>query len=133
MDSQTMFDLAQRLVHAPDNDARARELVNLTPDAMLSRLGLARKPSVLDTFLSLTGAAAFGAIVGAGAALLLAPTSGKELQTKLRRQAKRAARDVQKATDQMEEKISEVREQVTAFTHNEPPHTTDGKRHHAHA
>ena len=131
MDRQNMFDLAQRIVNARDNDARVQELVSLAPDSALARLGLARQPSMLGTVLSFTGAIALGAAIGAGTALLLAPTSGKELQTKLRRQAKRVSRDVKKATDQVEEAVSEVRDQVNALTHGESASST--KRHGAHA
>jgi len=131
MDRQKMFDLAQRIVNARDNDARVQELVSLAPDSSLARLGLARHPSMLGTVLSFTGAIALGAAIGAGTALLLAPTSGKELQTKLRRQAKRVSRDVKKATDQVEEAVSEVRDQVNALTHGESASST--KRHGAHA
>jgi len=131
MDRQQMIDLAQRIVHAPDNDARVQELVQLTPSSTLARIGLAHRPSMLGSVLSFTGAVAIGAIIGAGTALLLAPTSGEELQTKLRRQAKRAARIVTKATDQAEDAVSEVRDQVNAFTNDDSASST--KRHGAHA
>lgn len=131
MDRQQMFDLAQRIVNARDNDARVRELVSLAPDSALARIGLARQPSMLGTVLSFTGAIALGAVIGAGTALLLAPTSGEELQTKLRRQAKRVSRDVKKATDQVEEAVSEVRDQVNAFTQGDSTSSTKG--HGAHA
>ena len=131
MERQAMIDFAQRMMHAPDNDTRARAIVDLAPDSALSRMGLARQSSTMGTVLAYTGAIAFGAIVGAGAALLLAPTSGDELQKKLRKQAKRISKDVKKATDQVEEAVMEVREQVSAFAHPDAPHTS--KRHTAHA
>jgi hypothetical protein len=132
MDRQAMIDFAQRMMHAPDNDARVHELVNLAPDSALARVGLARQPSMLGTVLSFTGAIAFGAVIGAGAALLLAPTSGEELQGKIRKQVRRLSRDVKKATDQVEEAVSEVREQVDAFTQGDSTSRTS-KRHGAHA
>jgi gas vesicle protein len=130
-----MIQLAQRIMNAPDNDTRVQELVALTPDATLARIGLARRPSFLGTALTITGAVAVGAVLGAGTALLFAPTSGRELQTKLRRQAKRVSKDVKKATDQVEEAVAEVREQVASFTQGETTtsHNGHGKRHGAHA
>jgi hypothetical protein len=132
MDRQSMMDFAQRMMHAPDYDARAREIVGLTPDTMLARMGLARQPSTIGIVLSYAGAIALGAIAGAGTALLLAPTSGEELQEKLRAQAKRLSRDAKKATDQVEEAVSEVRDQVNAFTHGDSTSPT-GRRPGPHA
>jgi len=120
MDRQSLIDFTQRIAHAPDNDARVRQFVDLAPSSTLARLGLARRPSLIGTVLSYTGAIAFGALVGAGAALLLTPTTGPELQTKLRRQAKRVSRDVKMATGRVERAASEDRDQVAPTT------STDG-------
>jgi len=130
-----MIDFAQRIANAPDNDARVRQIVDLAPSSALARLGLARQPSMIGTVLSYTGAVAFGALVGAGAALLLTPTTGPELQTKLRRQAKRVSRDVTKATDEAREAASEVRNQVASFTNTEGESSTasNNRRHGTHA
>lgn len=99
MEPQTMFDLAQRITRAPNNDARMQELMELVSNRTLSRFGVAHRTSALSMVLSLTGAVAIGAILGAGTALLLAPTSGKELQTKLRGQAQRLSRSAKKASN----------------------------------
>ena len=106
MDSQSMIQLAQRILHAPNNDARVSELVHLAPDAALARIGLAHRSSFLGTALSLTGALVVGVAIGAGAALLFAPTSGNELQAKLRRQAKRLSREAKKAAGRVEAVVS---------------------------
>jgi len=127
-----MMDFAQRMIHAPDNDTRAREIVGLTPDATLARIGLARQPSTIGIVLSYAGAVALGAIAGAGAALLLAPTSGDELQEKIRTQAKRMSRDMKKATDQVDQAVSQVRDQVNEFTQDDST-SPSSKGHGAHA
>jgi len=114
-----MIDFTTRLVHAPDTDARMRQVVSLAPSSALARLGLVRRSSAMEMALSYGGAIAFGALVGAGAALLLAPTTGKELQSKLRQQAKRVSRDAKKASDRVEEVVSEGRERVSTNSHSD--------------
>ena len=93
MNRQAMISLAQRLTQAPDNAARLLEIGNLAPDAILSPLGLARRSSFATTALTATGIFVVGAAIGAGVALLLAPTTGLELQTKLRSKGERVTRD----------------------------------------
>jgi hypothetical protein len=131
MDRQAMTQLAERIARAPNNEARVQELVNLAPDAMLSRIGLAHRSSMLGTALTFTGVFVVGAAIGAGAALLFAPTTGQELQTKIKKQGRRLSRDVKKATDSVEERVAEVRDQVSSFTSSD--HNSHGKRHGAHA
>ncbi len=50
---------------------------------VLGVIGLERKPSALSRVLPAIGLVAFSAAVGAGVALLLAPTSGTRLRAKL--------------------------------------------------
>ena len=105
MDTQEMFTLAQRMLAGPDTDARMRALVRLAPDGMLSRLGLEQRSSALGTALSMTGVFVGGAALGAGAALLLTPVTGEELQARIRKQAKRVSGDVKKAADRIDARV----------------------------
>ncbi len=127
MDKQRIIEFAQRLRDAPDNDQRMQQLVGLAPDAALARLGLRRRSGTLGAVMMYGSALVIGALVGAGAAMLLAPTDGKELRTKLRRQARRVSRDVKKVTGEVEEAIAEARGQVGALTKPRRP-TANGKR-----
>ena len=120
MDRNEMMDVARRIARAPNNEARICELTSLASDAALSRLGLQHRSSMLGTAMTVTGALVIGAAIGAGAALLFAPTSGKELQQKLRRQAKRVSRDVKKAQSEVEERVSDVRDSISSFGSSEP-------------
>ena len=99
MNRQTMVDLAQRVARAPSNDARMHELMHYAPNSTLARFGLAHRSSGLGALLGVTGAFAIGAMVGAGVAALLTPTSGKELQTKLRGQGTRLSGAAKKTAD----------------------------------
>jgi hypothetical protein len=56
------------------------DLSNLDKDDILSALGLAAKPTASGKLLGSVGIFAVGLLVGAGAALLLAPTSGQGLR-----------------------------------------------------
>lgn len=128
MDRQAMMDLAQRIVHARDNDARAREVMTLASDDLLHRLGLAREPSLLERTLTIGGAIALGAVVGAGTALLLTPSTGAEMQDRLRTQAKRLQKDFRKVTDRVEQTASDVREKVDALTSDDSMSPRDGRQ-----
>jgi hypothetical protein len=65
----------------------ARELIEtiegLRFDDILGVVGLERKPSALGHLLPVAGLVAVSAAVGAGIALLLAPTSGSKLRARL--------------------------------------------------
>ena len=52
-------------------------------DDALGRIGLARRPTVSGQVLPAAGLIAIGALIGAGAALLLAPSSGTALRSRL--------------------------------------------------
>lgn len=61
--------------------SRAIESVNV--DSVLGVAGLERKPSALSHLLPMAGLITVSAAVGAGVALLLAPSSGSQLRTRL--------------------------------------------------
>ena len=114
MDRQAMINFAQHLANAPDNAARLIEVGSLVPETMLSPLGLARRTSFSTTALTVTSIFVVGAAIGAGVALLLAPTSGEELQTKLRSRGERATRDAKisaeakRASQQVAVQVAEI-------------------------
>jgi hypothetical protein len=122
MNRQAMIDFAQRVAHARDNDARIHEIVKLAPSSTLSRFGLAHQPSALGTFFSYAGAVLCGAIVGAGAALLLAPSSGEELRADLRTQADRLTRKAKSAADRVEHGIETASSAMDRDESAESPH-----------
>lgn len=53
-----------------------------------------------------------GLAIGAGAALLLAPASGRETRERLSREARRAGRKVKVATDELGEKLADTAERA---------------------
>ena len=78
------------------------DLGNLDKDDILSALGLAAKPTPSGKLLGSVGIFAVGLLVGAGAALLLAPTSGQGLREGLAervRKVREGAVDEGDATD----------------------------------
>lgn len=60
---------------------------NISPDALLDRLGLQHKPSASTQMLTFGALIMGGVVVGAAAALLLAPKSGRELRGDLQKGA----------------------------------------------
>jgi hypothetical protein len=65
-------------------------------DDLLGLVGLQRRRSTLQMFLPAIGLVALGAAVGAGTALLIAPSSGADLRQRL-------SDRVDKLTDKLEE------------------------------
>jgi hypothetical protein len=59
------------------------DIRDLSKEDILSALGLASKPSAPQRILGTLGIFAAGLLVGAGAALLLAPKSGEDLRDDL--------------------------------------------------
>ena len=59
------------------------DLSDLSKDDILSALGLAAKPSATERVLGTVGVFGLGLLIGAGAALLLAPKSGQGLREDL--------------------------------------------------
>lgn len=70
------------------------DLSNLDKDDVLSALGLASKRTASERLLGGLGILAVGVLIGAGAALLLAPTSGKGLREELARRLRKAREGV---------------------------------------
>lgn len=62
-------------------------LSNLSSAALLDLLGLQSKPRAGERALTIAGFVAAGVVVGAAAALLLAPKSGRQTRTDLRQGA----------------------------------------------
>lgn len=78
------------------------DLRKLDKDDVLSALGLATKRTASERLLGGLGLVAAGALVGAAAALLFAPTSGQGLREQLAqrfRTARERAADGEDATD----------------------------------
>ena len=66
------------------------DLSDLSKDDILSALGLAAKPSPSERLLGTLGVFGLGVLIGAGAALLLAPKSGQGLREDLGDRLRRA-------------------------------------------
>ena len=62
---------------------KMNDLRDLSKDDVLSALGLTSKPSTSDRLLGALSIFGVGLLVGAGAALLLAPKSGEALRADL--------------------------------------------------
>jgi len=62
---------------------KINDLRDLSKDDVLSALGLASKPSTSERLLGALSIFGVGMLVGAGAALLLAPKSGEALRADL--------------------------------------------------
>jgi hypothetical protein len=77
----------------------ARAVLNVDPDAVLGRMGLARRRSRFFENAALIGA---GAALGAGLALLYAPATGKATRAKLGKQ-------LGKLSDAASEAVAEVK------------------------
>jgi gas vesicle protein len=112
MDRQDLMNIASRIVQAPSYEARIGELFRLAPEETLNRYGLSHRASWVGGFLAFTGAFALGATIGAGTALLLAPSSGTELRGKLRQRAQRLEENVKDVAERTEGRVGKVRERV---------------------
>jgi hypothetical protein len=78
-----------------------RKILNYDIDDVLGLIGLQRPPSALGAILPAIGLVAFGAAIGAGVGLMLAPSSGRRLR-----------QDMSERFDQMREKMKvEARKQ----------------------
>jgi len=62
---------------------KMNDIRNLSKDDVLALLGLQSKPSVAGALFGSLGLLGLGLIVGAGAALLMAPRSGEQLRREL--------------------------------------------------
>jgi hypothetical protein len=61
----------------------AKALQHVDVDQVLATIGLERKPRAYERTLPVVGLITLGAAIGAGAALLLAPSSGRELRARI--------------------------------------------------
>lgn len=126
MDRQELKNLASRVANAPSYEARIAELIRATPEATLNRFGLAHQMGWMGPFLALTGAFAIGAGIGAGTALLLAPSSGEELRGKLRQRAKRVGQGVKEVKGKAEERAVNARDRVFSSPQSKPGYSASG-------
>jgi hypothetical protein len=65
------------------------DISDLSKEDVLAALGLALKPTTSQRLIGSLGAFGLGALVGAGVALLLAPSSGEDLRDDLGRRIRR--------------------------------------------
>lgn len=114
MDRQDLMNLASRVAHAPSYEARIAELIRSAPEATLNRYGLSHTGSGIGSFLAFTGVFALGAGIGAGVALLFAPTTGEQMRNKLRSSANDLGNEVKDAAAKAEEKMVSTRERVAS-------------------
>ena len=75
---------------------------DLDKDDILAALGLATKPSATDRLVGTLTVFGVGLLVGAGAALLLAPRSGQELRDTLGERLRKFREEEVGATDEAE-------------------------------
>ena len=75
------------------------DISDLSKEDVLSALGLALKPSTSQRVVGTLGMFGLGAIVGAGLALLLAPSSGEDLRDDLGRRIRRFSPDTTTTSD----------------------------------
>jgi hypothetical protein len=79
-----------------------RKILSYDIDDVLELIGLQRRHSALGAILPAMGLVAFGAAIGAGVGLMLAPSSGRRLR-----------QDMSERFDQMREKMKvEARKQA---------------------
>jgi hypothetical protein len=69
------------------------DISDLSKEDVLAALGLALKPTSSQRVIGALGAFGLGALVGAGVALLLAPSSGEDLRDDLGRRIRRFTPD----------------------------------------
>ena len=93
MENKALLQLVERIMNAPNNDARIQELMNFAPESLLHRAGLTHRSSMLESTLSITGAISVGMILGASGAMMLVPGARKELRARLRKSLDRLDHD----------------------------------------
>lgn len=93
-------------------------------DALLTRAGLQRRPSAAHSAMSTIGLLAGGALVGGIVAWFVAPSSGKQLRTKVAKSARNTRKSVTQAVDEAREavsaKVTSAKEKVAASLVGEP-------------
>jgi hypothetical protein len=95
-------------------------LEDLDPRAAIQALGLQREHhTAMDLALPVLTAFVLGAGVGAGVALLLAPTSGRELRTDLSRKANELKDDLAQKATELQENVRKAlppKQEAAGFT-----------------
>jgi hypothetical protein len=85
---------------------KLNDIKNLSKDDILSALGLQEKPSGLGSVMGPLGLLGLGLIVGAGAALMIAPRPGRQLRKELSERLNGTAR---RLADSAREGLASVR------------------------
>jgi len=88
----------------------------LEMDDVLGLIGVERRSSTLGRVLPAIGLVATGAAIGAGAALLFAPSTGKELRTRI-------SDRLDDARDKLNEKLNEVSREIPSLSNEMQSHT----------
>jgi uncharacterized membrane protein YccC len=84
-----------------------RSVQNIGIDDVLGTIGLQRRRSTMARLLPTLGWIGLGSVVGAGAALLLAPSSGKQLRERVSHQLEDAKVRMDQELRTMEQGIAE--------------------------
>ena len=92
-----------------------RSMQRVELDDVLGLIGVERRHSTLGRVLPAIGLVATGAAIGAGAALLLAPTDGKELRSRI-------SSRVDEAREKLTDKFNEVSREMPSLS-NEMQHS----------
>jgi hypothetical protein len=86
---------------------KLNDLKNLSKDDVLAALGLQTRDSTLGTVFGSLGLIGLGMLIGAGAALMMAPKSGRELREDLSTRLNGTSRRV---ADRVREELAAARE-----------------------
>jgi hypothetical protein len=88
----------------------ARGIQNVGINDALGLVGLERRRSAMEKVLPAVGWLGLGTALGAGAALLLAPTSGRELRARVSDQLDEAKQQVEKDLHGVKARIPQARQ-----------------------
>lgn len=88
-----------------------KAIQRLEMDDVLGLMGVERRRSALSQVLPAIGLVAAGAAVGAGAALLFAPSAGKELRTRL-------SERLDEARDKLTDKLQDVAREMPSLSNS---------------
>ena len=109
----TLLKSALSLGTAATAHRLARGFQHFGADDVLGLIGLERRRSTMEKVLPAVGWFGLGTALGAGAALMLAPTSGRELRARVSDQLgeakQRMADEVHSIENKIEDKAREVR------------------------
>jgi gas vesicle protein len=86
---------------------KLNDLKNLSKDDVLAALGLQTRDSTVGTVFGSLGLIGLGMLIGAGAALMMAPKSGRELREDLSTRLNGTTRRV---ADRVREELAAARE-----------------------